>query len=157
MNLRKTAFLLAAASLLPIGVLAAPAGAATAPGQCKKLVTKTSGSKINATLSKCTPLSATGGTGAGTFTSTGAPSGTLNISIKWAAGKGTTKANLKFATQASKGKCPVGSTARYKITGQVTGGTGVAFKTIKKGQPVTGSVCVGAKGYTLEPGSALKF
>ena len=157
MKLRKTALLLAAASLLPIGVLAAPAGAATAPGKCTKLVTKTSGAKINATLSKCTPAAVTGGTGTGTFTSTGAPSGTLNISIKWAAGKGTTKANLKFATQPSKGKCPAGTTARYKITGQVTGGAGVAFKTIKKGQPVTGSVCVGAKGYTLEPGSVLKF
>ena len=157
MKLRTTALLLAAASLLPIGVLATPAGAATQPGRCTKLVTKTSGTKITATLSKCTPTGATGGSGTGTFTSSGAPSGTLNITIKWAAGKGTTKANLKFATQAAKGKCPAGTTSRFKITGQVLGGTGVAVKTIKKGQPLSGSVCVGPKGYTLEPGTALKF
>ena len=158
MRLRKTALLFAAATMLPIGMLASPASAAvTQPGQCGKLVTKTVGTKINATLSKCTPVAATGASGTGTFTSSGAPSGTLNITIKWAAAKGTTKANLKFATQASKGKCPAGTTSRFKITGAVTGGTGVAFKTIKKGQPLAGSVCAGPKGYTLEPGTVQKF
>ena len=79
-----------AASLFAVP-LAAPASAAVAPpGKCTKLATKTVGTKINATLSTCTPAAATGGSGTGTFTSTGAPSGTINIAIKWAAAKGTT-------------------------------------------------------------------
>ena len=147
----------ASASLFAVP-LAAPASAAVPPpGKCTKLATKTVGTKINATLSSCTPVAATGGSGTGTFTSTGAPSGTPNITLKWAAAKGTTKANVKFATQATKGKCPAGTTSRIKINGKVTGGTGVAFKTIKTGQPVTGSVCSGPKGFTLEPGTALTF
>jgi hypothetical protein len=150
--------LFAAAIMLPIGVLAAPASAAVPqPGKCAKLTTKTVGTKINATLSNCTPLAATGGKGTGTFTSTGAPAGTLNITIKWAAGKGTTKVNIKFANQATKGKCAAGST-RIKITGKVTGGSGTALKTFKPNQPVTGSVCSHpTKGFSIEPGSALKF
>ena len=158
MKVRNAAMLLAAATLLPVGLIASSASAAVAqPGKCTKLTSKTVGTKITATLSGCTPATAVGGTGTGTFTSTGAPSGTLNINIKWSASKGTTKANVKFATQTSKGKCAAGTTARYKITGSVTGGTGVAVKTITKGQPLTGSVCVSAKGYSLEPGTALKF
>jgi hypothetical protein len=150
----------AAASLLAVP-LAMPATAALPqPGKCTKLATKTVAGKITATLTSCTPVAATGGKGTGTFTSAppGAPSGTLNITIKWAASKGTTKANIKFANQTTRGKCAAGAT-RIKITGKVTGGTGVAFKTIKKGQPVTGSVCSGPapKGITLEPGTALKF
>jgi hypothetical protein len=154
---RALAVVAAGASLFAIP-LAAPASAAVPPpGKCTTLATKTVATKINATLSKCTPLAATGGTGSGTFTSTGAPSGTLNITLKWASSKGTTKTNIKFATQTSKGKCPAGTTARYKITGKVTGGTGVAFKTFKIGQPVTGSVCSRPSGFTLEPGTALTF
>ena len=147
----------ASASLLAVP-LALPAGAVTQPGKCTKLVTKTVNNKITATVSNCTPLAATGGKGTGTFTSTGAPSGTLNITIKWANSKGTTKANIKFANQTTRGKCAVGAT-RIKITGKVTGGTGAAVKVIKAPQPVTGSVCSGPapKGITLEPGTALKF
>jgi len=159
-KVRNASLLLAAATMLPIGLgvqLAAPASAAVPqPGKCTKLVTTTVKSQITATLSNCTPLAATGGKGTGTFTSTGAPTGTLNITLKWAAGKGTTKANVKFANQATKGQCPAGST-RVKITGSVKGGSGVAFQTIKTGQPLNGSVCNGPKGITLEPGTALKF
>jgi hypothetical protein len=150
--------LLAAATMLPIGMVATPASAAVPqPGKCTKLVTKTVGTKITATLSNCSPVAATGGKGTGAFTSTGAPAGTLNITIKWAAGKGTTKTNIKFANQASRGKCAAGAT-RVKVTGKVTGGTGAALKTFKVNQPVSGSVCNHpTKGITLEPGSALKF
>jgi hypothetical protein len=157
-RLRTTAMLLAAAIMLPIGMLATPASAALPqPGKCTKLTTKTVGAKINATLSGCTPTTATGGSGTGTFTSTGAPSGTLNITVKWAGGKGTTKVNLKFANQASKGKCAAGST-RVKVTGKVTGGSGTALKTFKANQPLTGSVCNHpTKGFSIEPGTALKF
>jgi hypothetical protein len=150
--------LAAATMMLPIGMLANPASAAvTQPGKCAKLTTKTVGKTTTATVSTCTPLAATGGKGVGTFNSTGAPSGTVNINIKWANGKGTTKTNIKFVTQASKGKCAAGTTSRLKITGKVTGGSGAALKTFKVNQPVNGSVCVSAKGYVLEPGTALKF
>jgi hypothetical protein len=152
---RALAVLAASASLVAIP-LAVPAGAAQS-AKCTALKTKTVGTKITATVSKCTPTKATGGSGSGTFTSTGAPSGTLNITIKWAGGKGTTKANLKFANQATKGKCAAGAT-RVKITGKVTGGTGAAAKTIKKNEPLTGSVCNHpTKGITLEPGTVMKF
>jgi hypothetical protein len=158
-KLRKPAIFLAAATmLLPIGMLANPASAAVAqPGKCTKLTTKTVGKTTTATLSNCTPLAATGGKGTGSFSTTGAPSGTLNIAIKWAGGKGTTKTNIKFANQASKGKCAAGS-VRVKVTGKVTGATGAAAKTFKVGQPVNGSVCNHpTKGFSLEPGTALKF
>jgi hypothetical protein len=145
----------ATASMLAVP-LALPAAAVTQPGKCTKLTTKTVNNKITATVSNCTPLAATGGKGSGTFTSTGATSGTLNITLKWVNSKGTTKGNIKFGPAAGLGKCPPGTTSRVKITGKVTGGTGTAFKTIKTGQPITGSVCLG-KTYTLEPGTALKF
>ena len=148
----------AAASLLAVPLAAPATAVVTQPGKCTKIATKTVGSTTTATVSSCTPLAATGGTGTGKFTTTGAPSGTINITLKWASSKGTTKANIKFANQATRGKCAVGAT-RIKITGKVTGGTGAAFKTIKTGQPVTASVCSGPapKGISLEPGTALKF
>jgi hypothetical protein len=153
---RALAVLAASASLVAVP-LAVPAGAVQS-AKCTKLATKTVAGNITATVSQCTPLAATGGKGSGTFKSqTGATAGTLGITIKWANNKGTTKGTIKFATQATKGKCAVGST-RIKITGKVTGGTGTAAKTIKKNEPITGSVCSHpTKGITLEPGTALKF
>jgi hypothetical protein len=151
---RALAVLAASASLVAVP-LAMPASAAQ-PGKCTKLATKTVGKNISATLTSCTPAAATGGKGSGTFTSKkNAPSGTLNITIKWAANKGTTKGTIHFANQKTRGKCKVGAT-RIKITGKVTGGSGTALKTIKVNQPITGSVC-SAKTITLEPGTALKF
>jgi redox-regulated HSP33 family molecular chaperone len=147
----------AAAASMVVVPMALPGSAAVAqPGKCTKLTTKTVKTTLTATLTGCTPLAATGGKGSGTFKSTSGTSGTIAITIKWAASKGTTKGTIKFANQKTRGKCAAGAT-RIKITGSVTGGTGVAFKTIKKGQPITGSVCSGAKGITLEPGTTLKF
>jgi hypothetical protein len=150
--------LAASASLLALP-LAMPASAAVAPpGKCTKLVTKTVGKKLTATLSGCTPVAATGGKGGGSFASTpGAKSGTLNITITWATKHGTTKGTVKFATAKTKGKCAKTASARVTLTGKVTGGTGTAFKTIKKGQAITGAVCLGKTSETLEPGTALKF
>ena len=148
----------AAASMVVVPMALPGSAALPQPGKCTKLTTKTVGTTLTANLSTCTPVAATGGKGSGTFKSSSGTSGSLNITIKWAAGKGTTKASIHFANQTTRGKCAAGAT-RIKITGKVTGGTGVAFKTIKKGQPVTGSVCSGPapKGITLEPGTALKF
>ena len=147
--------MLAAAMVLSVGLMAAPGGAATG-AQCTKLATKTVGSKITATLSGCTPTTATGGSGSGTFVSNPAKTGTLNITITWAAKTGTTTATIKFAPAKGLGKCPKGTTSRVTLTGSVTGGTGTAVKTITKGQAVSASVCL-AKTYTPEPGTAVKF
>jgi hypothetical protein len=147
----------ATASLLAVP-LAMPASAVGTPGQCTKLATKTVGTTLTATLSHCTPVAATGGTGSGSFTSTGATSGSLNITITWATKHGTTTGNIKFGPAKGLGKCPAGTTTRVTLTGKVTGGSGTAFKTIKKGQAITGSVCVGKTTDSLEPGTgALKF
>jgi hypothetical protein len=157
MNGRALVILVAAAAMAAVP-LASPASAAAAPpGVCKKLATKTVGTKLTATLSTCTPAAATGGSGGGTFTTSGATTGTLNITITWAAKHGTTKGNVKFGPAKGLGKCPKGTTSRVALTGKVTGGSGTAFKTIKTGQAITGSVCVGAKTDTLEPGTTLKF
>ncbi len=145
----------ASASLLAMP-LALPASAVTQPGTCKKLTTKSgSGGNVTATVSQCSPVAATGGQGSGVFKA-GQTSGTLNATITWAQKKGTTKATLKLTPQSTPGKCPAGS-ARIKVTGKVTGGTGTAAKTFKAGQPVTGSVCVKGTAGSLEPGTTLKF
>jgi len=152
--------LLAAAALATSGLAiigVAPAGAVTQPGKCTKLTTKQSGSNILATVSGCTPTSATGGKGSGTFKA-GQTSGSLAASLKWATNHGTTKASVKLSPQATRGKCPAGTT-RIKVTGSVTGGTGAAGRLFKKGQPVSGSVCANTAtgNASLEPGTALKF
>ena len=156
---RALAVLAASASLVAVPLATSGSAALPQPGKCTKLVTKTVAGNIQATVSNCTPLAATGGKGTGTFKSaTGATAGTLNITIKWAASKGTTKGKITFKNQATRGKCALGAT-RIKITGKVTGGSGTALKTFKVNQPITGSVCNGPapKGITLEPGTALKF
>ena len=145
--------LLSAAMALSVGLLAAPAGAATGP-QCAALSSKTVAKNTVITLSKCTPATATGGTGGGTFASTTSKSGALNVTITWAAGHGTTKGSIKFASAKGFGKCPKGTVTRFAITGSVTGGTGTAVKTIKAGQKITASVCLG-KTLTLESGTVL--
>ena len=146
-----------AAGTMVAAPLAVPASAAVAAPSCAALTTKTAGSKITATVSKCSPAAATGGTGSGTFTAaTGAKSGTFNITLTWAAKHGTTKGNVKFVTAKGLGKCK-GASSRLTITGAVTGGTGTAFKTVKTGQKITASVCVGKASDTLEPGTTLKI
>jgi hypothetical protein len=159
-SVRTRALVIAAASVSLLAVpLAMPASAATQPGACKKLVTKTVGTNLTASVSSCTPVAATSGAGSGTFKAApkGAKKGSLAITITWAKNHGTTKGTIAFATVATLGKCPkVKGESRDSIKGTVTGGTGTAFKTIKKGQAITGSVCIG-KSDTLEPGTSLKF
>ncbi|MGO9874773.1 MAG: hypothetical protein ACLPVY_13350 [Acidimicrobiia bacterium] len=143
-----------AAAAMVAAPLAVPAGAAAGP-QCAALSTKTVKTTVTATVSKCTPTTATGGTGSGTFTSSGAKSGTLNITLTWAAKDGTTKGNVKFGPATGLGKCPKGTTSRVTLTGSITGGTGTAVKTIKAGQKIAASVCIGKTSDTLQPGTVL--
>ncbi|HTD51081.1 MAG TPA: hypothetical protein VK771_10800 [Acidimicrobiia bacterium] len=148
--------LLAASMALSVGSLAGPAGAAAGP-QCAALTTTTVLTKLTASLSKCTPTAATGGAGAGTFTAAakGAKSGSLAITITWASGHGTSKGNVMFTTAKGLGRCAPTTTSLLAIGGTVIGGSGTAFRTIKKGQRISGAVCVGAKSDTLEPGTVL--
>ena len=134
LSLRAGALVVAAASAsLLIVPLALPASAVSQPAQCKKLVTKTVGSKVTATVSGCTPLAATGGSGSGTVaSSSGTTAGTLNITIKWVKQHGTTKANIKFGPAVGPGKCALGST-RLKVTGKVTGGSGTRVEVHQEG------------------------
>jgi hypothetical protein len=144
-----------AAGAMVAAPLAVPASAAVAAPSCAALATKTANGKITATVSKCTPAAALG-TGTGTFVAaTGAKSGSFNITLTWAAKHGTTKGNVKFSTAKTLGKCK--GSSRLAITGTVTGGTGTAFKTVKTGQKITASVCVGTTSDTLEPGTTLKI
>jgi hypothetical protein len=145
--------LIAAAMMLSVGLIAAPAGAAAGP-QCGALTSKVSGKSTVITVSKCTPATATGGSGGGTFVSSTSKAGTLNVTVTWATKHGTTKGNVKFTTAKTIGKCGKGTTSRFTIAGAVTGGTGTALKTIKAGQKITASVC-SAKSLTLEPGTVL--
>jgi hypothetical protein len=147
----------AAGSLLLVP-LAAPASAVTQPAKCGKITTKTVGKVIHITVSKCTPLSATGGSGTGTTSSgTGALKGKTVNKITWASKHGTSTMAISFAPT-TLGKCPK-TTTRLSITGKVTASTGLAAKVIKKGQPVTAKVCVNKKtaAVALEPGTVEKF
>jgi hypothetical protein len=146
--------LLAAAMVVSVGLIAAPAGAAAGP-QCGALTSKASGKNTVITLSKCTPTTATGGSGGGTFVSSTSKAGTLNVTVTWVKGHGTTKGNVKFATAKGFGKCAKGTTSLFTISGSVTGGTGTAAKTIKTGQKITAAVCSAKAGLTLEPGTVL--
>ena len=137
--------------------LAGSASAATQPGKCPKLTTKTVKTVLTATLTGCTPTAATGGKGVGSFKTNPNKSGTFLLNIKWT-GTGTTKATVTFKTEKTLRKCPKATgAARVTLTGKLTGGTGAAVKTLKAGQAINGSVCVGPKGYSVEPGTALKF
>jgi hypothetical protein len=160
LSVRARALVVMATSASLLGVpLAMPSSAATG-AQCKKLSDTTKGSAITFHVASCTPVSATGGSGSGPVTGSkpGQTSGTLNVTVTWAQKKGTTKAAVKFGPATGPGKCPVGTT-RLKITGKITGGSGMAFKTITKNQPVSASVCVNSKtqAASLEPGTTAKF
>ena len=119
---RGLAVVAASASLIAVP-MALPSAAATG-ATCKKASQTTKGSAITFSVSQCTPLAATGGSGKGPVTGTkpGQTKGTLNVKITWAQKKGTTSAKIKFAPNAAGlGKCPIGTTSRLKITGSLNG------------------------------------
>jgi hypothetical protein len=164
-SIRLRGVALAAAAVAAITVpLVAPAGAALTPSvTCAKLVSPPlKNGKSTGTLSNCTPAAlAAGATSAFTPPPAGSQKGSLTGTYTWKNAKGKTIVLVQFALQATRGKCPAGTT-RVKSTGKVTGGSGAAAKIIKKGEPFTASVCAytsGAKsGQTLnEPGTKVKM
>jgi hypothetical protein len=154
--IRLFAVAVAAGSLMAIP-LSSPVSAATG-ASCTKLVspppvTVKGVSTSKSTVSGCTPLTATGGTGKSVTNLK-----TLVSTTTWAGGKGTTIEKVAYKTTTSQGKCP--STSSHILsTGTVTGGTGAAFKAIPKGAKVTASVCVNKKtsAASLEPGTKYVF
>ena len=146
--------LAAAAMVLSVGLTAVPAGAAAGP-QCGALASKVVGKNTVITVSKCTPTTATGGSGGLTIVSSTTKSGTFNATVTWATKHGTTKANVKYVTAKTLGKCAKSATSHFTITGSITGGTGTAVKTIKAGQKITASVCSAKSGLSLEPTTVL--
>jgi len=145
---------LAAAMMVPIGLVASPAGAATG-AQCTKSVATTNIKSGIATdiLSGCTPVSATGGSGKVVVKIT-SPTST----VVWAGGKGTTIVKEAYKTGPKVNKCPKGTTLLV-LSGSVVGGSGAALKAMPKGQAVSDFLCLNTKtdGTTLEPGTVSKY
>jgi hypothetical protein len=128
--------------------MASPAGAAPKPAvACAKLsssttlnVAKGTGTVTSAFLT-CTPKGlAAGGTSKVTVPFSKL-SGSITTKITWKNGKGTTTATEKFTTQKTIGACPKGTKYRTIISGSVKASTGAAAKIIKKGEPVSATVC----------------
>jgi len=144
----------AAAMMVPLGLVASPAGAATG-AQCTKSVATTNLKTKIATdiLTGCTPVSATGGSGK-VVVSISSPTST----VVWAGGKGTTIVKEKYKTVTGHNKCPSGTTL-LELTGSVVGGSGAALKAMPKGQAVSDFLCLNTKtdGTTLEPGTVSKY
>jgi hypothetical protein len=144
----------AAAMMVPLGLVASPAGAATG-AQCTKSVGTVNLKTGVATdiLSGCTPVSATGGSGK-VVTKITSPTST----VVWAGGKGTTVVKQSTKAGPKPNKCPSGTTLLI-LTGTVVGGSGAALKAIPKGQAASDFLCLNTKtdATTLEPGTVSKY
>ena len=143
--------------------LSSPASAATG-ASCSKLVspppvTIKGVATSKSTVSGCTPLSATGGSGK-SVTQIGVKVAGKVVTLStttWSGGKGTTTETITYAPTKSLGKCPKG-TSHILSKATVTGGSGAALKAIPKGSKGQASVCVDSKSAaTLEPGTKYVF
>ena len=163
-SLRARGIVLAATAALAVSVvLVEPASAALTPHvTCAKLSVPKSGSTTPSTISSCTPTALKdGATSKFKQPPKGSQAGTLTGSFVWKGGKGTTVTLVSFKLLTAKGKCAAGQT-RVKLTGKVTGGTGAAAKIVKKGEPVSASICSYVSGpktgmSSLEPGTQYKM
>jgi hypothetical protein len=150
---------------LPLSVLSVSlAGSASASSpatggvSCSKLaanfLTGTTG-----TLSKCTDTANTGGKGKFPIAALTSGSGTITWNKT-----GTTTLTGVTATQVTNDTCPVAADGtqetEFTVTGNVTGGTGAAKKSIKKGWTIAATVCVDLAGtgkVILLPGSTFQI
>jgi hypothetical protein len=102
------------------------------------------------TISKCGDKKNTGG--AGTFPNSAILSGSGTIT--WT-GTGTTTVGSVTLTSITSGTCPTGDT-EDEVTGDITGGTGAAAKSILTGWTITAYACVSSAGtLSLAPGTKL--
>jgi hypothetical protein len=161
--IRLFTLVVAAGSLAAIP-LASPAMAATG-ASCTKLVspppkTVKGVATSSSTVSGCTPVAATGGSGKSVTQIGVKVAGKVETisTTTWAAGKGTTTETITYAAASGPGKCPAG-TSRLLSKATVTGGSGAALKAIPKGSKGQASVCVNSKtsAATLEPGTKYTF
>jgi len=113
------------------------AGAATGV-TCTKIAGGIAGT--TGTLSGCSDTANTGGKGTFPIAALTGGSG----SITWNK-TGTTALSGVTATATTINKCPSGST-EYEVSGNVSGGTGKALKSIKVGWTLQAFVCLTAKG-----------
>jgi len=165
-SVRTRALVLAVAAGGTLGVsFATPASAALAPtASCAKVnAPPLKGGKLTSTFATCTPAALAAGGSSTVAPGTGATSGKLVMTITWKNGKGTNKGTVKYAPNKTLGKCAtVKGTTRVTITGSVISSTGAAA-IIKKGEPITGSVCaISAAGpkqgqTVIEPGTKFKL
>jgi hypothetical protein len=117
------------------------------------------------TVSGCTPVAATGGSGK-SVTQIGVKVAGKVVTLStttWAGGKGTTVSTLTYknGTKAQLAVCTkaVGKGALAIVsTGKITGGSGAALKAIPKGSTESATVCVTSKDVaSLYPGTTWKF
>jgi hypothetical protein len=143
--------------------LALPAAAAPAAHvACAKLSSSTAvnlakgSGTVSSSFLSCTPKAlAAGGTSKVTVPISKL-TGTITSKVTWKGGKGTTTVTEKFTTQKTIGKCPAGTKYRTIVTGATKGSTGAAAKVIKKGEPISATVCTKAASSTKYVSTLLK-
>jgi hypothetical protein len=139
-----------AGTLAISGTASAASGGVICTGFSGKVNLTTNSAKIK--LSKCNDTANTGGKG----TTSGA-SGATTGTITWG-GTGTTTLGSIVETVVSPSTCPSGD-LEESSTGTVTGGTGAAKKSIKKGWTEQETVCYNPSNnkLTLLPGTTFQI
>lgn len=145
---------------LPAGAAVKPSVVCTSVSSGKPKIVKTS-ITLTSTLSKCTPAALAAGGTETIKTTISKVGGTIAGSLLWKGGKGKTAITIKFSPVKTAGKCAKG-TSREKITGKTGATTGTAATTVKKGEPVSASICAFTSGpklgqSSLEPGTTFKL
>ena len=157
---RKLVLAVAAGAMLTVP-FATPASAAQSAACSKITSLPAKGGSVSITFANCTPTTLSAGGTSTAKAGTGKLSGSLVVTITWKGGKGTTVLSAKYGGAKTKGKCATG-TAHLTLTGAVQSGKGAAGTAIKKGEPVTASVCAITSGpklgqASLEPGTKFKL
>ena len=138
---------LSAAALIGVVAIGAafalPASATTVKTACSSTTITTKGT---GTLSKCTNLKGTGGSGKLVVNTSKSP---YPATFTWNK-TGTTKASLTYGAppKGAPKVCPAG-TVEIDVKGTVTGGTGAAIKSIPRGAKVSGKLCYKASTASL--------
>jgi hypothetical protein len=130
-------------------VLASPASAVVPKTTCATVSITIKGTGA---LSKCTGAGYTGGSGKLVVNTKKAPYPAV---ITWNK-TGTTTASLKYSglAKGAKNVCPKG-TSEIVVSGSVTGGTGLALKSIPKGAKVSANLCFKGTALSLAPKNVL--
>jgi hypothetical protein len=142
---------LAALTTLGAGVAWTATASAASGVACTKLTANVNKSK--GTISGCSDTANTGGKGTFSLTTLASGSGTVTWNKT-----GTTKVDKGTFTTVSPSACPTGDT-EYSATGDVSGGTGKAVKSIKKGWTYQAFVCLNPStgAITLVKGTDMHF